>query len=399
MFNKLSLKSLDVKGKKVVVRVDYNVPLNPDGSIADTKKIEETLPTLLYLMHHGAKIILISHLGKPAGEKQKKFSLEVIAKGLSSLLHKKIAFIDDCQGESVEKSIENLPFGEIALLENLRFYKAEEDPEIDLGFAKNLSRLGDVFINDAFGASHRKHSSIVNICDYFKGRCAMGFLMEKEIKELNKILISPSRPFFAIIGGSKVSSKLKLLLTLLEKVDALFIGGGMAFTFFKFQRRGIGNSLCEPSLINDVKNILEKSTSLSVPIYLPVDLVVAKSFSNEAPSKIVTIDEGVPEGWQGLDIGPKTISSWKGELIKGSTIFWNGPLGVFEFPQFAKGTCEIASELSSLDATTIVGGGDSAAAIAQLGLEKKFTYISTGGGASIEFLEKGTLPGIEALSS
>ncbi len=383
-----------VKDQKVLVRVDFNVPLNDEGTITDDTRIRAAIPTIEYILNHGGTPIIMSHLGRPKGEKNAKFSLEPCAKRLGELLKTPVLMAPDCIGSKVEEMASQLKIGQVLLLENLRFHKGEEDPKSDPGFASELAKLGDVFVNDAFGAAHRNHSSIVGITQFFKGKAAFGLLMEKEIAFLGSALNKPKHPFYAIIGGAKVSSKLGVIQALLEKIDALFIGGAMAYTFLEAQGFSIGNSLSEKDLIPTAKNILKRAKA---PIFLPKDLVIAKNFSNDSEKKVIKVVEGIPEGWEGMDIGPETQKEWSDKLKTAQMIFWNGPLGVFEMSNFSKGTLEIANALAGIEAITIVGGGDSVAAINQSGLTEKFTHISTGGGASLEYIEKGNLPGIDAL--
>lgn len=387
---KLSVQDLPVKGKKVLVRVDFNVPLKKDGSISDDTRIREALPTIQYLLDHGAAVILMSHLGRPKSKQDIQFSLGICAKKLSQLIGAPVKFAYDCVGKEVEKMAQELKNGEVLLLENLRFYPAEENPSADPSFAKQLSQLADFYVNDAFGTAHRSHSSTATIAQYFPGKSAIGFLMQKEISFLEPLVKNPKRPFFAFIGGAKVSSKLGVLKALVSKVDALFIGGGMAFTFFKAQGYAIGDSICEDQLTAEALTLLKEGGK----IHLPSDTVI----TNGSEVKIVSFKEGIPAGWKGVDIGPKTLEEWKKNLAGAATIFWNGPMGVFEQAPFAIGTNELAKALADLNATTVVGGGDSVAAVASLGLASKFTHVSTGGGASLEFLEFGQLPGINAVS-
>lgn len=385
---KLSLKDLSLKGKRVLMRVDFNVPMEK-GKITDDSRIVAALPSIKYVLNHGASLILMSHLGRPKG-KYPQASLAPCAKRLSQLLGKPVAIAPDCIGPAVETMAGQLQPGQVLLLENLRFHKGEEAPEKDPGFVAALAKLGDCYVNDAFGTAHRAHASTAAIAKYFPGKSAMGFLMEKEVEELAPLLQKPARPFFAIIGGAKISSKIGVIKKLLDLVDALFIGGGMFYTFLKAQGKGVGDSMCE-----------DPDTVRSLPtakLRFPIDLVIAKNYSNEAESKIVLAKEGIPAGWQGMDIGPQTIAAWAKELQKSATVFWNGPVGVFEMSHFSKGTKGIAEALAHSKAKTIVGGGDSVAAIQQMGLGNQFAHLSTGGGASLEFLEFGHLPGIDALS-
>lgn len=395
----MNLEVLPVKDKNVLIRVDFNVPLDGQGKITDDTRIRAALPTIEYVSKQGGKPIIMSHLGRPKGKVDPKYSLATCRKRLEELLGCEVLMAPDCVGSQVEKMAKDLKPGQVLLLENLRFHAAEEDPKSDPEFAKNLAKLGDVYINDAFGAAHRNHSSIVNLAELFKGRSAPGFLMKKEITFLGHLFERPAHPFYAIIGGAKISSKLGVIQKLLDKVDALFIGGGMAYTFLETQGMTIGDSICEKELIPTAKKILE---SAKTPIFLPKDLVIAKEFSNDSEKKVTTIQEGVPDGWQGMDIGPLTRQEWTNTLQNGQLIFWNGPLGVFEMPNFSQGTLEIAQTLAKLNSAsppvlTIVGGGDSVSAINQANLSEKFSHISTGGGASLEYIEKGSLPGIDVL--
>ncbi len=391
---KLGLEDLDVKGKKVLLRVDFNVPLNADGKITDDSRIRSSIPTIEHILQKGGSIILMSHLGRPKG-KDPKLSLSVCAERLSELLQWHVIMAPDCVGPTVEAMASHLKEGEILLLENLRFHEGEENPTKDPGFVKKLALLGDVYVNDAFGTAHRAHASTALIAKYFPKKSAAGFLMEKEIAYLNGLINAPKRPFYAIIGGAKISTKIGVIRQLLEIVDGLFLGGAMAFTFLKVQGKNIGSSLFEGSEINVVQELLEQGQK----IHLPKDFVIANGFSNDARKKLVTVDEGIEPGWQGMDIGPQTIQEWSSLLQKARTVFWNGPLGVCEMSHFAKGTFAIASMLGSSTAEVVVGGGDSVAAIEQMGLQDQFAFLSTGGGASLEFLEnKGHLPGIDALT-
>jgi len=396
MYLPATIKDADVNGKKVIMRADYNVPMK-DGSISDDSRIRRTLPTLRYLLDGGAAVILMSHLGRPKG-REEKFSLKPVAKRLEELLETKVEFAPDCIGEETKKMADALKPKEVLLLENLRFHEAEKKPDKDPEFAKQLADLADIYVNDAFGAAHRKHSSIYTIANDFPDQAFSGFLMDEEIGMLSKIVEKPEHPFFSIVGGVKISTKIGVLNTLLGKVDALFIGGAMAHTFFKAMGKEVGDSLYEEECVETAREILDKGRERGVPVHLPVDLVIAKEISEDSPYKTVSVDEGIPTGWKGVDIGPKTIESYCQGLKEGRTILWNGPLGVFEIPPFSKGTLEIASLLADLPAMTIVGGGDSAAAVKQLGFENKMTHLSTGGGASLELIENGSLPGIEVLS-
>ncbi|MEI8300801.1 MAG: phosphoglycerate kinase [Chlamydiota bacterium] len=394
---KLLLKNLPMSGKKVLMRVDFNVPLDSQGQIADDTRIRLSLPSIDYILKQDAALILISHLGRPNGDTP-SLSLEPCGKRLSALLKKEVLFCKDCIGPTVKLMTDKLQPGSILLLENLRFHKEEEHPNKDFAFAKSLASIADVYVNDAFGAAHRAHSSISAITHYFPHKAAMGFLMEKEITFLQETFKHPKRPFYAILGGAKISSKLGVFNSLLSKVDALFIGGGMSYTFAKALGSKIGNSICDNNLLPLAHTFLENAKKNHTPYYLPTDHIIAKTFENTSNSKIVSAKEGIPEGWMGMDIGPQTLKTWSQELQKAATVFWNGPLGVFEFSHFTTGTFGIAKALASLKATTIVGGGDSISAINSLGLQDSFTHISSGGGASLELIEYGHLPGIDALS-
>ncbi|MES2345298.1 MAG: phosphoglycerate kinase [Chlamydiota bacterium] len=391
------LQDLKITDKCILVRVDFNVPMDASGNITDDTRIKEALPTIHYILEQGGSIVLMSHLGRPKGKVDPAFSLQPVAQHLGKLLNKPILFAQDCVGSKTAKQAKELKRGEILLLENLRFYAAEENPDLDKAFAQKLAHLGELYVNDAFGAAHRVHSSTVVITQYFPGKKAAGLLMQKEINFLSKLIQEPKRPFYAIIGGSKISSKIGILKSLLSKVDSLFIGGGMAFTFFKAQGIEIGDSIFEEKSIATAKEFFQLCEEKNVTIFLPIDLIIADAFKENANTKIIPSKMGIPPGWQGMDIGPETRKHWEKELKNGAMIFWNGPLGVFEFPSFAGGTHEIAKVVADLKALTILGGGETVSAINALGLSNKFSHISTGGGASLEFLEFGELPGINAL--
>ncbi len=390
--NKKTVRDIDVKGKKVLVRCDFNVPQDEQGNITDTRRIVASLPTINYLIENGAKVILCSHLGRPKGEVKKEFSLEPVAKELSKQLNKDVKLANDIIGESAKELTANMKEGEVVLLENVRFDKREEENSPE--FAKELASLAEVYVNDAFGTSHRAHASTAGVADYLPS--AAGFLIEKELEFMGNALENPQRPFVAILGGKKVSDKIGVINALLEKVDTLIIGGAMAYTFFKAQGYEVGNSICELDKLDLALELMEKAKQKGVKLLLPVDTKVGKEFDKDTESKIVKCTE-IPEGWEGFDIGTETIEIYKKELENAKTIVWNGPLGLFEFDQFAIGTNEIAKKLATVDAITIIGGGDSAAAIEKIGLSDKMTHISTGGGASLEFLEGKKLPGIECL--
>lgn len=399
MMAKLQVKDLKLQEKKVLVRVDFNVPQDDKLNIVDDTRIKAALPTIEYLLSQNATIILMSHLGKPKGSFNQKFSLKPIAERLEFLLKRKVHFLSDCVGKEIHDYINNIKAPSIVLLENLRFHAAEEDPKKDPDFAKQLAELADFYVNDAFGTAHREHSSTVTVARYFPGKAAYGFLMEKEINFLGDALNNPKKPFYALIGGSKVSSKLGVLMALLNKVDSLFIGGGMSYTFLKALGYKVGGSLVEDELLDKALEIINETKKRNINLYLPLDLLIADHFNEDANYKIISIESGIPDNYQGMGIGPKTVEFWSKQLIKAKTVFWNGPVGVYEFEHSAQSTEDIAKVLSHLDSITIVGGGDSVAAINKLGLESKFSHISTGGGASLEFIEFGTLPGIEALSN
>lgn len=396
---KLTLKDLSIQGKKVLVRVDFNVPLNAQGQITDDTRIRATLPTIQYILDHGGSVILMSHLGRPEGKKEPKFSLAPCAKHLSSLIHRPVLFAPDCIGKETETIAHSLKPGQILLLENLRFYPAEEKPKLDPSFAEKLAKLGDIYVSDAFGTAHRAHSSTASITQFFPQKAAAGLLLEKEIEFLGSCLSQPKHPFYAIIGGAKISSKMGVLKSLLSKVDALFIGGAMAYTFFKARGIEVGDSLCENEFTAQADEFLLLAKNKKIPVYLPEDVVIADSFSNDAKTQIIPTNQNIPNGWQGMDIGPSTIKNWEKALSHAAMIFWNGPLGVFEMPRFAKGTQAIAQTIAKTPKViSIIGGGDSVAAINEMHLADRFTHLSTGGGASLEFIEFGHLPGIDALS-
>ena len=396
--NKNVITDLDVTSKRVIVRVDFNVPMSKSevGKITDNARILAALPTINYLIENKAKVILLSHLGRPKGEAKKEFSLEPVAKELSRLLNKEVKFLqsDLVVDDNVKNKVLNLQDGEVALLENTRF-RPEETKNID-NFSKELSSLGDIYINDAFGTSHRAHCSNVGLCKFLPS--AVGFLVEKEISIMGKALSNPERPFVAILGGAKVSDKITVIENLIEKVDSIIIGGGMAFTFLKSLGYSVGKSLLEEDKIDLAKDLYEKAKSKNVNMLLPVDVVVSKEFSNDSDFKTVTIDS-IEEDYMGLDIGYKTVELFSDEIKKAKTVVWNGPMGVFEMPNFAKGTFEIAKAIAETDSISIIGGGDSASAVEKSGFKDKITHISTGGGASLEFLEGKILPGIDAIDN
>ncbi len=390
--SKKTIKDIDLKGKKVLVRCDFNVPMDENQNITDNTRIVAAIPTIKYLLENNCKVVLCSHLGRPKGEVKKEFSLKPVAKELSILLNKEVIMAEDVIGEDAKAKAENLKNGDILLLENLRFHREETDNDPE--FAKELASFGEIFVNDAFGTAHRAHASTEGVTKYLPA--VSGFLIEKELKFLGEAITNPERPFMAILGGKKVSDKIGVIENLIEKVDTLLIGGAMAYTFFKAMGYEVGNSICELDKLDLAKEIMEKAKEKNVKFMLPVDTKVGKEFDENTESKTVLSSE-IPAGWEGFDIGPETIKLYSEELKKAKTIVWNGPLGLFEFEQFATGTNSIAKILSEIDAVKIIGGGDSAAAVEKSGLADKFTHISTGGGASLEFLEGKKLPGIEAL--
>ncbi|MEI8329637.1 MAG: phosphoglycerate kinase [Chlamydiia bacterium] len=395
----LQITDLNLTDQRVLIRVDFNVPLHADGSIADDTRLRACLPTIQYVLDHGGSVILMSHLGRPEGNRNPKLSLSVCAKALSLLLSKEIIMAPDCIGKETEQLRQRIKPGQILLLENLRFHQAEEHPDKDLSFAKALAKHGDIYINDAFATAHRNHASTSVITQYFPGKAAAGLLMGKEIEALTQILVHPIQPFYAIIGGAKVSSKIGALRALVAKAQGIFIGGGMCYTFMHALGKPIGDSLCEKEQIDTAKQFIDLCQIKQVPLFFPHDLVIANAFTPDAQIQNIKPENGIPSGWQGMDIGPITCTEWARVLENAKTIFWNGPLGVFEFPRFAQGTFSIAQSIAKLSSChSVIGGGDSLAAIHQLGIGKAFTHLSTGGGATLEFIELGTLPGIEALS-
>ncbi|AAO35016.1 phosphoglycerate kinase [Clostridium tetani E88] len=394
-FNKKTIEDIDVKGRKVLVRCDFNVPLK-DGKITDENRLMGALPTIKYIMEKGGKVILCSHLGKPKGEPKQELSLAPVAKRLSELLNKEVLFPADNEvvGENAKKAVENMKDGDVILLQNTRYRKEETKNEET--FSKELASLADIFVNDAFGTAHRAHCSTVGVTE-FVATSVCGYLIQKELKFLGNAVENPQRPFISILGGAKVSDKINVINNLLEKVDTLIIGGGMSYTFQKAQGYTIGSSLLEEDKIDYAKEMIEKAKEKGVKLLLPVDNVAAEKFAEDAEA-IITEDQNIKEGYMGLDIGPKTSKLYSQEVQSAKTVVWNGPMGVFEFEKFAKGTIEVAKAMAESQATTIIGGGDSAAAVNQLGFGDKMTHISTGGGASLEFLEGKELPGIAALN-
>jgi phosphoglycerate kinase len=395
---KLSIDDLKMKGKRVLMRVDFNVPLNENLEVTDDNRIQAALPSIKKIISSGGKAILMSHLGRPKGKPNDKYRMAPAAKQLSKLLGKNVLTLTDCVGPEVEKAIAAMKEGDVAMLENLRFYEGEEknDPE----FCKKLAALGDLYVNDAFGTAHRAHASTEGVTKFFK-QSAAGYLIEKELQYLGNAVENPKRPFVAILGGAKISGKIDVIENLMNKVDAILIGGGMAYTFFKAQGLSIGKSLLEEDKIELAKDVLKKCAAQKVNFVLPVDNIIAQEISDTAEIK-TTKDANVPDGWLGVDIGPKTITKFQDVLKTAKTIIWNGPMGVFETEQFAKGTMKIAELLADVTdkgAITVIGGGDSAAAVAQAGLKDRITHVSTGGGASLEFLGGLALPGITTLTN
>lgn len=390
--NKKTVKDIDLKDKKVIVRCDFNVPQDEEGKITDNRRIVSALPTIKYLLEQNCRIILCSHLGRPKGEVKPEFSLAPVAKELTKLLGQEVKLAKDVVGEDATKLATELQPKEIMLLENVRFEQGEEKNDSEL--AKKFASMAEIFVNDAFGTAHRAHASTAGIADYLPS--VSGFLIEKELNFLGETINNPKRPFVAILGGRKVSDKIGVIESLLEKVDTLMIGGAMAYTFFKALGYNVGNSICELDKIDLALSLMEKAKEKGVKFMLPVDTKIGKEFSKDTESKIVKYTE-IPDGWEGFDIGTETIKIYTKELENAATVLWNGPVGLFEFDQFAIGTNAIAEKLANLDATTVIGGGDSAAAVEKIGLADKITHISTGGGASLEFLEGKTLPGIACL--
>ena len=389
--NKKSIEDINVAGKKVLVRCDFNVPLDGER-ITDENRIVGAMPTIKYLVDNGAKVILCSHLGRPKGEFNMKYTLAPVAKRLSELLGKEVALAKDVVGEDAAAKAAALNDGDVMLLENVRFHKEEE--KNDAEFAKKLASLAEIYVNDAFGTAHRAHASTAGVADYLPAVC--GYLIQKEIKIMGGALEAPKRPFVAILGGAKVSDKIGVINNLLEKVDTLIIGGGMAYTFIKAQGGSIGTSLCEADKLDLANELVAKAKAKNVNLLLPVDTVCAKEFSNDSPSAIYPTN-AIPDDYQGLDIGTETRETFAAAIANAGTVIWNGPMGVFEFDNFAKGTKAIAEAVANSNAISIIGGGDSAAAVEKFGYKDKITHVSTGGGASLEFLEGIELPGIACL--
>jgi phosphoglycerate kinase len=393
MFNKKTIEDVDIRNKKVLVRVDYNVPLDSELNITDDSRIKLSLPTINYLIENNAKIILMSHLGRPKGEIEDKFRLDPAAKRLEQLIGKKVKKFDQIYSPEIKEYIDNeMNYGEIVMLENLRFDPGEKAN--DDKFSKSLATLADVYVDDAFGAAHRAHASVVGVTRYLPA--VAGFLMRKEIEVLTSLLESPQRPFLTILGGSKVSDKIKVIKNLLDKVDCLILGGGMTYTFLKAQGYEIGKSICEDDQIDFAKEMLLLAKKINVNLILPVDIVIAKEFDNDAEKKLVSI-QSIPVDWMGLDIGDKSVELFKKEISNARTIFWNGPVGVFEWDNFSHGTKSVAYAIAESKAVTVAGGGDTLAALKKYNLSSKLSHVSSGGGAAMELLEGKELPGVVSL--
>jgi 3-phosphoglycerate kinase len=387
------IDEIEVKGKRVFIRADFNVPLDEKGTITDDTRIKSTLPTVKSVLDRGGSVILASHLGRPKGKVDNKYSLAPVARRLSELLGREIVFIEDCVGQEAEEKARKLNPGEVALLENLRFYPEEE--KNDDGFARKLAGLADIYINDAFAVSHRAHASVEAITRYAE-KAGAGFLLKNEISFFNRAMDKPEHPLVAIVGGAKVSGKLEVLETLIQKVDSILVGGGMAFTFLKSQGKNIGNSMVEDDLLETAKTILSKAEEKGVKLILPLDCVIAEDVKAGVPTRIVSAD-AIPDSWKGLDIGPETIELFNKVIREAKTIVWNGPMGVFEIEEFSKGTFAISDSIAGSSAMSVVGGGDSVSALKKSGNQEKVTFVSTAGGAFMEMMEGKNLPGIAAL--
>ncbi|MBN1504473.1 MAG: phosphoglycerate kinase [Candidatus Eisenbacteria bacterium] len=397
MLNKLTVRDLPVAGKRVLTRVDFNVPLDKQGNVADATRIVASLPTVRYMMEKGARVLLMSHLGRPKGKRVDSMSLHPVAEKLATFLRKDVPFADDCVGDPARRVALSLKDGDVALLENLRFHPEEEanDPE----FSRELASLGELYVNDAFGSAHRAHASTVGVTEHI-GQSAAGFLMQKEVDYLSRVLDEPKRPFVAVFGGAKVSDKIPVLKNIMQRVDKVLVGGGMMFTFLASRGLKVGNSILEADSIPLARDIVEQAAAMGVQVVLPVDCVVSASASEAGKTTIVPV-EAIPDGMVGVDVGPRTTALFKEALAGARTILWNGPMGVFEIDAYATGTLQVAkalAEATAQGAVTVVGGGDSAAAIAKAGLELAVSHVSTGGGASLEFLQGLELPGVAALT-
>lgn len=391
-----TIQDFNFKDKKAIIRVDFNVPLDENFNVTDVNRIEAAKPTIDKILADGGSVILMSHLGRPKG-KEDKYSLRHIVETTAQVLGTAVTFVDDCRGNSAKNAVDNIKNGDILLLENLRFYAEEEAGNVE--FAKELASLGDIYVNDAFGTAHRAHASTTIIAQFFPENKCFGSLLAKEIDSLNKVLNNSVKPVTAVLGGSKVSSKITVIENILDKVDHMIIGGGMTFTFIKALGGNVGNSICENDKLDLALEILAKAKVKNVQIHIPVDVVAADAFSNDANTQIVDVRE-IPDGWQGLDAGPKSLENFKEVILNSKTILWNGPLGVFEMENFANGTIKLGdfiAEATKNGAFSLVGGGDSVAAVKQFGFEEKMSYVSTGGGAMLEMLEGRVLPGIAAI--
>ena len=393
----ITVDDFNFENKKALIRVDFNVPLDEDFNVTDSNRIEAAKPTIIKILEDGGSAVLMSHLGRPTGERNPALSLSHISEKVSEVIGVQVKFIDDCIGEKAEKAVAELESGEVLLLENLRFYAEEEKG--DKLFAEQLSHLGDIYVNDAFGTAHRAHASTTIVAGFFPDKKCFGYLLAKEIKAIEKVMKTGEKPVTAILGGAKVSSKITIIENILSKINHLIIGGGMTYTFIKAQGGKVGNSICEDDKMDLALSILKKAKDMGVQVHLPVDVVAADDFSNSANTKIVAVDD-IPEGWQGLDAGPKTLENFREVILASKTILWNGPVGVFEMESFAEGTISVGNfidEATKNGAFSLVGGGDSVAAVKQFGFEDKVSYVSTGGGAMLESLEGKSLPGIAAI--
>ncbi len=393
----MTIDNFDFKDKKALIRVDFNVPLNEKFEVTDTTRIEAAKPTIIKILEDGGSAVLMSHLGRPKGEVNPDLSLSHIVEEVSEILGVQVRFVADCIGDSVEKAVSELENGEILLLENLRFHSEEEAG--DQEFAEKLARWGDIYVNDAFGTAHRPHASTTVVAGFFPGKKCFGYLLAKEIEAIEKVMESGEKPVTAILGGAKVSSKITIIENILDKIDHLIIGGGMTYTFVKARGGSVGDSICEPDKTDLALSILEKAKEKGVTVHLPEDVIAADAFDNGANTRIMDAD-AIEDGWQGLDAGPRTLEAFRKVILESRTILWNGPIGVFEMPNFANGTIAIGNDVAQATADgafSLVGGGDSVAAVKQFGFESKVSYVSTGGGAMLESLEGRTLPGIAAI--
>ena len=393
----MTIDDFNFENKKALIRVDFNVPLDEEFNVADTNRIEAAKPTIIKVLEDGGSAVLISHLGRPKGQRNSTMSLKHICGKVSDIIGVQVKFVEDCVGAESEKAVAELQEGEVLLLENLRFHS--EETSGDVAFAKQLSKLGDIYVNDAFGTAHRAHASTTIVAQFFPGQKCFGYLLAKEIKSIEKVMRTGEKPVLAILGGAKVSSKITIIENILDKVDHLIIGGGMTYTFVKAQGGQVGDSICEDDKMDLALSILAQAKEKGVQIHIPVDVLAANDFSNDAETQIVDVDK-IPAGWQGLDAGPKTLEIFKDVILKCKTILWNGPVGVFEMEKFAKGTISVGNfidEATQNGAFSLVGGGDSVAAVKQFGFQEKVSYVSTGGGAMLESLEGKTLPGIAAI--